>query len=127
MHLIKIAAEAAVGPRDGMTIYGDDYETPDGTCIRDYVHVSDLAEAHVMTLQHLLGGGASVAMNCSYGHGFSVHEVIATVDRIVGTSVQANVGARRIGDPPILFGDGSRIVHDWGCTPKAKGSFNPLF
>ena len=117
-HLIKIAAEAAVGTRDGMTIYGDDYETPDGTCIRDYVHVSDLAEAHVLALQHLLDGGASVAMNCSYGHGFSVHEVIAAVERIVGASVQAKVGARRIGDPPILVGDGNRIVHDWGWTPK---------
>ena len=117
-HLIKIAAEAAVGARNGMTIYGDDYETPDGTCIRDYVHVSDLAEAHVLALQHLLGGGASVAMNCSYGHGFSVQEVIAAVERIVGASVQARVGARRIGDPPILVGNGSRIVHDWGWTPK---------
>ena len=117
-HLIKIAAEAAVGARYGMTIYGDDYETPDGTCIRDYVHVSDLADAHVLALEHLLGGGPSVAMNCSYGHGFSVHEVIAAVERIAGASVQAKVGARRIGDPPILVGDGSRIIHDWGWTPE---------
>ncbi len=117
-HLIKIASEAAVGTRKGMTIYGDDYDTPDGTCVRDYVHVSDLVDAHVLALEHLLGGGASVAMNCSYGHGFSVHEVIAAVERIVGASVRAKTGARRIGDPPMLVGDGSCIVRDWGWTPK---------
>tara|TARA_R110000787_G_scaffold89306_4_gene189145 strand:- start:1147 stop:2148 length:1002 start_codon:yes stop_codon:yes gene_type:complete len=117
-HLIKIAAEAAVGTRNGMTIYGDDYDTPDGTCIRDYVHVSDLAEAHVLGLEYLRRGGASVAMNCSYGHGFSVHEVLAAVERVIGTSLQAKVGPRRIGDPPVLVGDGSRVVRDWGWAPK---------
>ncbi len=117
-HLIKIATEAAVGKRDGMQIFGDDYDTPDGTCIRDYVHVSDLADAHVLALDYLLNGNASTAMNCSYGHGFSVHDVINAVERVAGVSLNAKIGPRRIGDPPALVGNGQRIKSEWGWSPK---------
>ena len=84
-HLIKVACETALGKRDGMTVFGTDYPTPDGTCVRDYIHVSDLVAAHADALRHLRAGGDSLVANCGYGRGFSVLEVIDTVKRVSGS------------------------------------------
>ena len=108
-HLIKVAAEVVTGRRTKMEIYGEDYDTPDGTCIRDYIHVSDLADAHVHVMRHLLGGGGSVLFNCGYGHGYSVREVIAAVEEVAAASVNASGAARRAGDPPQLVADSSAL------------------
>src|ERR1700726_3570370 len=97
-HLIKVAAETALGIRPKMEVFGTDYETPDGTCIRDYIHVSDLVRAHADALRHLRGGGASVTLNCGYGHGFSVCEVIDTVKRVAGVDFKVKSSGRRPGD-----------------------------
>ena len=114
-QLVKVACEAAVGLRDGVTVFGDDYDTPDGTCVRDYIHVSDLADAHVAALRHLEAGGRSQVFNCGYGHGFSVRQVLETVQRVSGRSLTVRSGPRRAGDPPNLFADIARIreVLDW--------------
>lgn len=117
-HLIKIAAEAAAGKRDGMTIFGDDYETPDGTCIRDYLHVSDLAQAHVAALEHLAGGGAPLTVNCGYGHGFSVLEVLDTVARVAGKALDIRAGPRRRGDVPALVADNRAILEVLKWRPR---------
>ena len=108
-HLVKVASEAAVGLRDGVTVFGDDYGTPDGTCVRDYIHVSDLASAHVAALGDLEAGGASRVLNCGYGRGFSVREVLETVQAEAGTQIKVHHGPRRAGDPPILIADPSRL------------------
>jgi UDP-glucose 4-epimerase len=108
-HLIKVACEAAVGKRPGMSVYGTDYATPDGTCIRDYIHVSDLARAHSAALSHLRRDGASATFNCGYGRGASVLEVIDAVRRISGRNFPVEIAARRAGDPPALVADASRI------------------
>ena len=108
-HLIKVACEAALGKRPGMSVYGTDYATPDGTCIRDYIHVSDLARAHSAALGHLRRGGASATFNCGYGHGASVLEVIDAVRRISGRDFPVDFAARRAGDPPALVADAHRI------------------
>ncbi len=110
-QLIKVACEATVGLRDGVTVFGEDYDTPDGTCIRDYIHVSDLADAHVAALRHLEAGGESRVLNCGYGHGVSVRQVLDTVQRVSGRGLAVRAGPRRAGDPPCLFADVSRI-HD---------------
>jgi UDP-glucose 4-epimerase len=114
-QLVKVACEAAASLRDGVTVFGEDYDTPDGTCIRDYIHVSDLADAHVAALRHLEAGGRSQAFNCGYGHGYSVRQVLETVQRISGRTLTVRSGPRRAGDPPNLFADISRIrdVLDW--------------
>lgn len=117
-HLIKIAAELAVGARPDMSIYGDDYDTPDGTCVRDYIHVSDLADAHLAALRHLEGGGESVTLNCGYGHGYSVRQVLDKVAEIVGRELPIDVAPRRPGDPPLLVADATRIGEVLGWTPK---------
>ena len=109
-HLIKVAVQAALGRRDGMAIYGTDYPTPDGTCIRDYIHVSDLADAHVLALQSLEAGGASGALNCGYGRGFSVREVIDTVKAVSGVDFPVRLEERRPGDPPMLVAEPARLV-----------------
>jgi UDP-glucose 4-epimerase len=101
-HLIKVACEAALGIRDGVEIFGDDYPTPDGTGVRDYIHVADLADAHVLALDYLESGGESVAFNCGYGRGYSVREVIAAVKRVSGVDFAFRHDARRAGDPPAL-------------------------
>jgi len=98
-HLIKVAVEAALGLRSKLDIYGVDYPTPDGTCIRDYIHVSDLARAHSDALRYLRGGGASLTLNCGYGRGFSVREVIQMVKRVSGVDFKVEVAPRRPGDP----------------------------
>jgi UDP-glucose 4-epimerase len=98
-HLIKVAVETALGLRPKLDIYGTDYPTPDGTCIRDYIHVSDLVRAHSEALRYLRAGGASVTLNCGYGHGFSVREVIEMVKRVSGVDFKAEIAPRRPGDP----------------------------
>lgn len=116
-HLIKIACEAVVGRRDGVSVYGADYPTPDGTCIRDYIHVSDLAEAHRMALVHLRNGGDSLVLNCGYGRGFSVLEVLAAVRRVSGHPLPVTLAGRRAGDPPELVAGAGAIRRCLGWTP----------
>ncbi len=108
-HLIKVACEAAVGKRPGMSVYGTDYATPDGTCVRDYIHVSDLARAHSAALSYLRRDGASATFNCGYGQGASVLEVIDAVRRISGRDFPVEISPRRAGDPPALVANASRI------------------
>jgi UDP-glucose 4-epimerase len=117
-HLIKIAVEAATGKRDGLAIYGDDYPTPDGTCIRDYIHVSDLAEAHVRALEHLERGGDSLIANCGYGRGYSVREVLDAVQRVAGKRLDIRIEGRRRGDPPALVADSALLKRALGWTPR---------
>ncbi len=117
-HLIKVACEAACGRRSGLQIFGTDYPTPDGTCIRDYIHVEDLAAAHVLGLKYLLDGGESSVVNCGYGHGFSVREVVDTVQRISGVSFPVAEAGRRAGDPATLVADNTRIRRTLGWIPR---------
>ena len=98
-QLIKVAVEAALGLRSKLDVYGSDYPTPDGTCIRDYIHVSDLVRAHSDALRYLRSGGASLTLNCGYGHGFSVREVVEMVKRVTGFDFKVQVAPRRPGDP----------------------------
>ena len=109
-HLIKVAVEAATGKREGVAVYGTDYDTPDGTGVRDYIHVSDLAKAHVLALEQLVAEPAqSLTMNCGYGHGYSVVEVLDAVDRVTNRPIQRTFEPRRAGDPASLVSDPSRI------------------
>lgn len=117
-HLIKIAAQAAKGERDGMDIYGTDYDTPDGTCIRDYIHVTDLARAHVAALEHLRRGGANLTLNCGYSRGFSVREVVDVVKRVSGADFDVRVSPRREGDPAALVAKADRIRKELGWEPE---------
>jgi UDP-glucose 4-epimerase len=117
-HLIKIASEVAVGARDSMEIYGTDYDTPDGTCIRDYVHVTDLADAHVKALDHLLKGGSSLTLNCGYGYGFSVREVLSMVERVAGRPIPAREAPRRPGDSPRLVAEPGLLKDRLGWRPR---------
>lgn len=117
-HLIKVACEAAIGRRRGMHINGTDYPTPDGTCIRDYVHVDDLARAHLQALAHLVAGGDSIIANCGYGHGYSVREVLTTARRVTGVAFDVTEGPRRSGDPPQLVADARRIRSALGWQPR---------
>jgi UDP-glucose 4-epimerase len=118
-HLIKVAVEAAVGKRDHVAIYGTDYPTPDGTCIRDYIHVSDLAAAHVAALEHLIDNPErNLVMNCGYGRGLSVFEVLDAVDRANGTPIKRLMEGRRAGDPPQLISANRRIVETLGWHPR---------
>jgi UDP-glucose 4-epimerase len=117
-HLIKIAAQVVAGKRDGMAIYGDDYPTEDGTCVRDYIHVVDLASAHIKAMEYLLSGGKSNIMNCGYSRGFSVKEVIETVKEVSGLNFPVEVSERRPGDPPVLVAEVNKIKSVLGWTPK---------
>jgi UDP-glucose 4-epimerase len=117
-HLIKVAVECAVGLRPQIEVYGTDYATPDGTCIRDYIHVTDLARAHLAALTHLRGGGASETFNCGYGHGASVLDVIAAVKRVSGREFPVKLSARRAGDPAAIVADAGRIRAQLGWVPK---------
>jgi UDP-glucose 4-epimerase len=114
-HLIKVATEAALGLRPKVDVFGTDYSTPDGTGVRDYIHVSDLARAHSDALRHLRAGGASLTLNCGYGHGFSVLEVIDTVKRVSGVDFRVDVAARRPGDPAqvVAAADRARSLLGW--------------
>jgi UDP-glucose 4-epimerase len=116
-HLIKVASQAAVGARPGMELYGVDYPTRDGTCVRDYIHVSDLAQGHLLALAYLESGGASVVLNCGYGHGYSVREVIAAAKKVAGVDFQVKVAPRRLGDPAELVARADRIKATLGWKP----------
>jgi UDP-glucose 4-epimerase len=118
-HLIKIACEAAVGKRPHVAVNGDDYPTPDGTCIRDYVHVSDLAAAHVAALEWLVANpGEDLVVNCGYGKGLSVLQVLDAVDRLTNEPVKRVVEGRRAGDPPELVADNKRLLETLGWRPS---------
>ena len=115
-HLIKVAVEAAAGKRDHVDVFGTDYPTPDGTCIRDYIHVSDLAAAHLAALEHLVERPEeNLVLNCGYGKGLSVLEVLDAVDRVNGAPVERRMGERRAGDPPMLVAANARLLEtlDW--------------
>ncbi len=118
-HLIKVAVEAALGMRDHVAVFGTDYDTPDGTGIRDYIHVSDLAEAHVLALEALMANpGRSLTMNCGYGRGFTVLEVLDAVDRVTNMRIERRMAPRRAGDPPRLVSDPTRIKATLPWTPR---------
>ena len=117
-HLIKVASEVALGRRPKLAVYGTDYPTPDGTCIRDYIHVSDLARAHLAALGYLRDGGASATFNCGYGHGYSVLEVIAAVRRVSGHDFPVEMAGRRPGDPAELVANVDRIKVTLGFKPR---------
>jgi len=117
-HLIKVACETASGKRPSISIFGTDYDTPDGTCIRDYIHVEDLAKAHLCALEHLAVGRRSQILNCGYGQGFSVREVLETVSRISGHNIQIIESDRRAGDPAELVADHRLIGQTLGWIPQ---------
>ncbi len=116
--LIKVAAEVAVGKRDKLLVFGTDYPTPDGTGVRDYIHVSDLADAHVQALSYLRGGGQSTLLNCGYGHGYSVRGVIDAVNKVNGSPIAIEEHPRRPGDPPALVAAVDKIHRTLNWTPK---------
>jgi UDP-glucose 4-epimerase len=117
-HVIKVAVEAALGFRSKLEIYGTDYPTPDGTCVRDYIHVSDLVRAHSDALRYLRPGGASVTLNCGYGHGFSVREMIEMVKRVSGVDFKVEVAPYRLGDPAQIGAASDRARTLLGWTPQ---------
>ena len=118
-HLIKVAVEAAIGKRASVSVYGTDYATPDGTGIRDYIHVSDLAAAHVDALEKLIGNPSeSYVMNCGYSRGFSVLEVLDSVDRVTNMTIERKMEARRAGDPDALVADNSKILATLPWRPR---------
>jgi UDP-glucose 4-epimerase len=117
-HLVKTAVETAIGRRPGMAVYGTDYPTPDGTCVRDYIHVSDLARAHVLALDYLRSGGIGTVLNCAYGHGSSVLDVIETVKRVAGVDFPVVMEDRRPGDPPEIVATGTKIRELLGWQPR---------
>ncbi len=117
-HLLKIAVEAATGQRAKIDVFGTDYPTPDGSCIRDFIHVSDLAQAHRAALSYLRGGGASVTLNCGYGRGYSVLETIEAVRRVSGRNFAVQYGPRRPGDIMTMIADTSRIRATLDWTPQ---------
>lgn len=116
--LTKVACEAAVGKRTHVSIFGTDYDTPDGTGVRDYIHVEDLATAHLDALRYLRNGGESTVLNCGYGHGYSVREVLDAVDRVNGKALTRREEPRRAGDPPVLIARADRIREVLGWTPR---------
>ncbi|MGH6860568.1 MAG: UDP-glucose 4-epimerase GalE [Phyllobacterium sp.] len=117
-HLIKIASQAATGDRPHIEVFGTDYPTPDGTCIRDYIHVSDLAEAHLCALRYLEAGGSSTAANCGYGYGYSVLEIIDAVKRVSGVDFPVKTAPRRAGDPAALVAGNARVCSEFGFAPQ---------
>ncbi|HEY4819960.1 MAG TPA: UDP-glucose 4-epimerase GalE [Xanthobacteraceae bacterium] len=117
-HLIKVAVETALGRRPRMQVFGTDYPTPDGTCVRDYIHVADLVRAHGDALRYLRGGGASTTLNCGYGRGFSVFQVIDTVRRVSGVDFEIELAARRPGDPARIVARSDKIRALLGWRPQ---------
>ncbi|HRK23490.1 MAG TPA: UDP-glucose 4-epimerase GalE [Beijerinckiaceae bacterium] len=117
-HLIKAASQAAIGLRKHLDLYGTDYPTPDGTCVRDYIQVSDLADAHVLALNYLRSGGISTVFNCGYGKGFSVREVIDMVKKVSGVDFPVNVQGRRAGDAAAIVAKADSIRQKLGWMPK---------
>lgn len=116
--LIKVACQAVVGKRTHVSIYGTDYQTPDGTGIRDYIHVADLARAHLNALDYLRAGGATATLNCGYGHGYSVRQVLESVQRVAGKRIEIREEARREGDPPALVAAANRVRAVLGWEPR---------
>ena len=117
-HLIRRASQVALGRVPYLDIFGTDYPTADGTGVRDYIHISDLVNAHVLALDYLRGGGGSTVMNCGYGHGASVREVIASMERVTGRQLQVKESNRRAGDPPWLVADAGKIRDILGWQPE---------
>ncbi|MBB2960671.1 UDP-glucose 4-epimerase GalE [Methylobacterium sp. R2-1] len=117
-HLIKVATQAALGQRTHLEVFGTDYPTPDGSCLRDYIQVSDLAAAHLTVLDHLRGGGESLTLNCGYGRGYSVLEVVEVVKRISGRDFEVRLSPRRPGDPAQIIAGADRIRNELGWTPR---------
>ncbi len=117
-HLIKVACQVATGQRASMDVFGTDYDTPDGTCVRDYIHVSDLADAHVLLAQHLLAGGANVTANCGYGKGASVLEVLAALEKQLNHPIAAKMSPRRAGDAPSLVANSAHLKSLVPWQPK---------
>jgi UDP-glucose 4-epimerase len=117
-HLVTMCVRAACGKRDKLFVYGTDYTTPDGTCIRDYIHVMDLADAHMLALEYLLGGGKSDVFNCGYGQGYSVQQVVDTAKKVTGVDFPVEYAQRRPGDPPELVADSAKIKQKLGWQPR---------
>ena len=117
-HLITRALKTAKGEFGKLLVYGTDYPTTDGTCVRDYIHVNDLAQAHLLALDYLAAGGASDVMNCGYGHGFSVKEVVAAAKAVTGVDFPVEEVGRRAGDPPELVADSSRLRAKTNWSPR---------
>ena len=120
-HLIPLALQAALGAGPPLRLFGTDYDTPDGTCIRDYIHVSDLAEAHILAMEQILAEDRSVVYNLGNGNGVSVRQILDAVETVTGRPVPVTVTARRAGDPPALVGDARRAVRELGWKPRLAG------
>lgn len=118
-HLIKVAVETALGRRKSMSIFGEDYNTEDGTAVRDYIHVSDLANAHILALEHLIAKPSeNLLLNCGYGHGYSVKQVLDVVDKVSGKTMTRHIEGRRAGDPEALVADNRRIKATLNWSPQ---------
>ena len=117
-HLIPLILQVASGRRDAITIFGKDYDTPDGTCVRDYIHVQDLCDAHLLALEALLSGGESGAYNLGNGNGYSVAEVIKAVEKVIGREIKQIAGERRAGDPPVLVADSKLAKEKLGWNSR---------
>jgi UDP-glucose 4-epimerase len=116
--LVKVACQHAMGLRPDVSIFGTDYPTPDGTGVRDYIHVEDLADAHLRALDYLRDGGTTTVLNCGYGHGYSVREVLRMVERVHGASLRIREAPRRAGDPPMLVALAARVRQALNWTPR---------
>ena len=117
-HLIKVACEVVVGKRDKLIINGDDYSTPDGTAIRDYIHVSDLSEIHLISANHLINGGESDLFNCGYGNGFSIKEVVNELNKIINSNLKTSIGPRRPGDSQLIVSNVEKFMKYFSWKPK---------
>jgi UDP-glucose 4-epimerase len=117
-HLIKVSCATALGKRDSMSVFGTDYPTPDGTCVRDYIHVWDLVQAHLKALQRMRAGGGSLAANCGYGHGFSVLEVLDAVRKVHGQDFPVTFSPRRAGDPAMIVANPALAKQELGWVPQ---------
>ncbi|MBZ9636917.1 UDP-glucose 4-epimerase GalE [Clostridium sp. FP1] len=117
-HLIPLILEVALGKREKIMIFGDDYPTEDGTCVRDYIHVTDLANAHLLALKRLMNGGKSTICNLGNGEGFSVKEVIEVARKVTGQVIKAEIAPRRPGDPAVLIASSDRAANELGWNPK---------
>jgi UDP-glucose 4-epimerase len=125
-HLIPLALDAAMGRRPHLTVFGEDYPTPDGSCVRDYIHVTDLAAAHFLALKLMMKSGKSDFFNLGTGRGYSVKEVIAETERVTGRKISVVKGPRRAGDPPSLVADNRKASKDLGWTPRHSSLENIL-